>query len=214
MAEVSKFANPLKSPFLWIPFALILPYFVLAVGLTSHSNSGIITTRSSPIMQEAHAIGRAMYAYANDHNGAYPVGKSSTEVFQQLIDENYAPDSTIFFDEWLKIPGKTKARSNILKPENVSYDVTVPVNSDSSDLLPLVFSTGFRIHYVSGGSATPLFPWAKEWTGIPVFYKGNNAVWLRDDGQPDGMVTNFISTAFNPAGKKYVQLTPDGPLGP
>jgi hypothetical protein len=154
-----------------------------------------------------------MVQYEQDHNGAYPTGKSSTEVFQKLIDEHYVQDPTTFWIMSFNVPGKTKATSNELKPENVCWDVTVPLDAGSSDLLPVVFLTGYRINYVPGGSAVPLFSSSEDRPpGIAVCYHGNNPAWLKNDGQPDRIVKNFISTAFDPAGKKYQQLTPDGPL--
>ncbi len=62
--------------------------------------------------------------------------------------------------------------------------------------------------------------------GIAVFYMGNRASFVRlsplvnPDGsisdpphyQPDGSIANFIPTHFDPKGKTYRQLTPDGPL--
>jgi hypothetical protein len=164
-------------------------------------------------LQNARVIGIAMFSYANDHEGSYPAGQSSTEVFQKLIDGKYVTDSTIFYQALLKVPGKTKATSNVLKSENVCWDVTVPLDAGSSDLMPVVFSTGYRINYAPGGSAVPLSLSSEDkLSGIAVCYHGNNSAWLKNDGQPDGMVTNFISQAFDPAGKKYQQLTPDGPL--
>lgn len=212
MAEGSKFAKLLEKTLLWIGGGLIL--LIIAVVATTPSAMSSKLGPHNFTMQVSRAIGQVMFSYAEDHNGAYPTGKSSTEVFQKLIDAGYVNDPSVFWSEWVKVPGKTKATSNILKAENVCWDVTIPADSHSDDSLPLVFLTGYRIEYVPHGSATPLFPWAKEWTGIAVFYKGNNAAFLKNDGQPDGMVTNFISQAFEPAGKKYQQLTPDGPLAP
>ena len=213
MAADSKIAKFMRSPFLWIPVALCFP-FLMEMVMTIHSTTFRKTNGPSPIMIKTHMIGTAVWQYTLFHHGAYPEGKSSTEVFQQLINEEFITDPTVFFEERFKIPGKTKASSRTLRPENVCWDVTVPLDSNSPDALPLVFLTGFRVQYTSGGSATPLFPWAKDWTGIAVLYKGDGARWLMNDRQPNGMVTNFISQAFEPAGKKYVQLTPDGPLGP
>jgi hypothetical protein len=213
MAETSQFAKSLKSPFQWIVAGyifLILAAIVLApMGERMVSRPALL----QPVpLQNARVIGIALFSYANDHEGAYPTGKSSTEVFQKLIDEKYLPDSTIFYQALLNVPGKTKATSKTLKPENVCWDVTIPLDTTSPDALPVVFSTGYRVDYVPNGKATPLG--ARAMDGIAVCYHGNNSAWLKNDGQPDGIVTNFISQAFEPDGKKYWQLTPDGPLAP
>jgi hypothetical protein len=57
--------------------------------------------------------------------------------------------------------------------------------------------------------------------GIAVFYKGNYATFLHlyyseNEGtitkNPDGTIPNFLPPDFDPKGKTYRQLTPDGPL--
>jgi hypothetical protein len=211
MAEASSFAKSLKIPFQWMATLLIVFFIAVIVFGPMNADYG---PRHNPAMMTTRQIGVVMFEYANDHNGVYPTGKSSTEVFQKLIDAGYVTDPTLFWEGFLPVPAKSKANSKILRPENVCYDVTVPVSADSNDALPVVFLTGYRIDYVPRGTATPLFSWAKDWTGLPVYYHGNNTAFLKNDGQPDGVVTNFISQAFDPAGAKFQQLTPDGPLGP
>ena len=94
-----------------------------------------------------------MFQYANDHNQNYPDGKSSTEVFQKLIDGGYISDPAIFY---IPMVGKIKAGvGQRLKPENVCWDVTSPVDSSAPDGLPIVFSTGYKVNYVPGGAAIP-----------------------------------------------------------
>jgi hypothetical protein len=97
---------------------------------------------SSWSVQIAHVIGLAMDSYSRDHNGAYPGGKSSTEVFQRLIDGGYVEDPSIFFRSAYQADGKLAATLKKLKPENVCWDVTIPVNSGSPDALPLIFFHG------------------------------------------------------------------------
>jgi hypothetical protein len=211
--EVSRLAKSPKSPFQWIVSGLILLFFVaILVAPMTRNDFG---PRASPALQEVRTIGLAMFQYANDHNGLYPSGKSSTEVFQKLMDENYVIDSAIFYDDSLKVPGKTKPTSKKLKPENICWDITVPVDTNSPDTLPLVFSTGYRIEYVSNGKAVPLvkLTWFGR-SGLAVTYHSNSTQYIRDDGLSDGVVTKVISSDFDPAGKTYTQLTPDGPLSP
>jgi len=150
-----------------------------------------------------------MVGYAKDHGGAYPTGKSSTEVFQQLIDGGYVTDPSLFYSP-LQPDGKVVASSNRLLPENVCWDVTTPLDLSSSDALPVVFITGYRVEYAPNGKATPL-PGRKT-AGVPVFYHSNYSFFKFVDGYDDPL--NFISSDFKPDGKKYMQLTPDGPLTP
>jgi hypothetical protein len=191
MAEGSRFAKSLKSPIQWIVVGLIL-IFLGVVLVLPMMRGRLLSPHSDPVNQTVRTIGVAMYAYAMDHNGAYPTGKSSTEVFQKLVDEGYVTE---------------------LKPENVCWDVTIPLDAAPSDDVPVVFSSGYRINYVPGGDATPILSAPKpRYDGVSVCYHSNSASW--QEGQPDGIVPNFISPDFKPDGKKYVQLTPDGPLGP
>ncbi len=185
--------------FLAILIVAILP---TCNGFNSHG--------SKPLLLATSQIWLAMHTYAQDHHGQYPQGKSSTEVFQKLIDEEYVGDPTIFYYE---LPGKLKPTSNRLKPENVSWDLSTPRNDDDSDSLPIIFLTGYKIQYFPGGSALPLSPNTKEGPdGIAVAYEAYNIRYLKRD--VDGTVREFVPATFNTHGKTYLQLTPEGPLSP
>jgi hypothetical protein len=216
-------------------FCLLL-LFGFAFGPISN---GILQAHQNALMQQGRQIGQMMFSYATDNvrNGnAYPDGKSSTDVFQKLLDAGYAEDPTVFY---VPMPGKIEpVKGQKLKPENVSWDITAPVDSNSSDLLPLVFLTGYRVSYVPSGADVPLikplpeygynihtrtwFEWLfgiRPFTyspsvGIVIFFKGNNAVFVRSNGSPSshGSIPNFISPDFKPDGKTYRQLTPNGVL--
>jgi hypothetical protein len=187
-------------------------------------------------MQTSRIIGLAMAQYAADHGGNYPDGKSSTEVFQKLLEGNYVTDPGIFY---VPCAGKIKAVSGqSLKPENVSWDVTEGVDSSTSDEIPIVFLTGYRVTYAASGSAVSLvvpYPdfgdpprtWAQWWHGDPkpmhrsipgiaVTYKGLNAAYkmfmFESVPAPEGTMPGFVSSKFDPKGKGYHQLTPNGPL--
>jgi hypothetical protein len=169
-----------------------------------------------------------MLAYANDNNGAYPDGKSSTEVFQKMLDGGYISDRGIFY---IPLHGKTKTEpgQKILKPENVCFDVTSGADQHSPAQLPLVFLTGYKVTYAPGTAAVPVikpYPnyWERSWfdwsdsdrfrPGIAVYYNGNNAKYepLNPLGNSDNTVPNFVPPEFKPDGKAYRQLTPDGVL--
>jgi len=181
-------------------------------------------------MQQSRSIGLLLFYYANDNNGRYPDGNSSTEIFQKLLDEKYASDSTVFY---IPRSGKTKPKpGQKLKPENVCFDVTSGLDSNSSDELPVVFTTGYRLGYAPGGSAIPLKtspqfsdsrsmqawlrgdsePWAAP--GIAAYYKSNRAIFIKIPATVnlEGSIPNFISHAFKPDGRTYRQLTPDGAM--
>jgi hypothetical protein len=179
------------------------------------------------LLQQTNELGLAMSSYSTDNtaNGyAYPDGPSSTAVFQELLDKGYVTDPLLFY---IPMAGKVPhLAGQKLRPENVSFDVTAGLSPSDSDSVPLVFTTGFRIVYAPGASLAPLikpFPdyqfqhrWLFfSWTepdpnlGAAVFYKGNNAVYLRAQGDS---IPNFVPPTFDAKGKTYRQLTPDGVL--
>jgi len=175
---------------------------------------GIRKAKESAAMQTSRMIALAMFQFANDNGGKYPTGRSSTEVFQQLIAGKYVSDSAIFY---IDMPGKSRPQTPQLEPENVCYDVTVPVDSSSPDGLPLVFLTGYRVEYKAGGSAIPLARFSSPFgrDGLAVCYKSNNA-WFKP-GLPirdDGVIRNFVPAEFAAGGRHFQQLTPDGSLPP
>ena len=165
--------------------------------------------RNNMALQQAHQLGLCMFAYSQDHDGKYPDGKSSTEVFQKLLDGNYVTDPGIFF---FPCPGKVKASpgQKVLKPENVSFDVTEGADANSPDTLPLLYLTGYKVTYSPGVAPVAYFKIFPD--GIAVFYKGNNAIFLKAFPQPDSPINNFIPPDFKPNGHTYRQLTPDGSL--
>jgi type II secretory pathway pseudopilin PulG len=204
----------------------------LAVVLLLLATASILPVRAkagieSWAMQQARIIAVALSQYAQDHGGRYPQGNSSTEVFQKILDGNYLDNSDFFY---VPLEGKTKGRLGArLKPENVSFDVTGGGGLDSPKDFPLVFLTGYRVDYRPGGSAVSLtdpFPRYGErtWWGWlngehfenmgPLLAVGyvNTYAYLRplDTSGAHGFVPHFIPRDFNPHGKAYRQLTPEG----
>ncbi len=84
---------------------LLLFLFSISISPVGH---GIKRTGRNVTMQQVRMIGQAFFTYSTDNtaNGnAYPDGKSSTEIFQKLIDAGYISDPTILF---VPLPGKIK----------------------------------------------------------------------------------------------------------
>ena len=208
-----------------------LGIFVILFGLAlGPMPSGNGHPHENSSMQSAHALGLALWSFANDNNGNYPDGKSSTEVCQQLMDGGYVTDPTIFY---LPMPGKVKATDPKakLKPENVAWDVTAGVTTSSPGALPLLFATGYRVIYKPGaaafartdypgpdwfGSSTggTIPPYAER-PGIAVFRVDNSARFsLEAPSGTSGSIPNFVPPDFPPDGKTYRQLTPEGVLAP
>ena len=219
-----------------ISLTAVVLFVLLGIALGPMTGS-ISKAKALATMMYTREIALSMEQYATDHNGQYPTGKSSTEIFQKLMDEGYVSDPSIFAGGYPRLNKVALTNSNEkLKPENVGFDVTIPVDASSPGNLPLVFLTGYRINYSTGANALPLSSDIKD--RIPcmaIGYKDASAAFItrgtllcppRGDSNfqvksvwgpgalSDGTIPNFIPADFDPKGKKYVQLTPDGPLGP
>jgi hypothetical protein len=219
--ETLKLNKREKGCFLFI-LSIIAFMFLIALLPMGH----MPRSAQSAALQQSRSIGLALFQYAQDHSGKYPEGKSSTEVFQKLLDGAYISNPTLFY---VPMHGKIEADSNTkkLNPENNCWDVTCCLDAQSPDGIPLVFLTGYKITYKAGTSAIPLTPlnanmtrsWSDWWHnvqypvgGIAACYKNNSAEFVR--AATDGSVPNFIPADFDPKGKTYRQLTPDGELPP
>ncbi len=120
-----------------------------------------------------------------------------------------------------------------LKPGNVCWDVTSCVDSSAPGQLPVVFLTGYKIDYRPGGSAIPLIKPYPDFGQISFLERWQHRrTWGNDDPEPgiavaygvgnskvvylnltsDQTIPNFIPLNFDPKGKTYRQLTPDGVL--
>jgi hypothetical protein len=151
-------------------------------------------------------IGIALEQYAQDHDGKYPAGKSSTEIFQQLIDQQYTDDGSAFY---FHMPGKTETTTKKLKPENVCFDVTNAVLPDDPASLPVVFTTGYQMDYAKGGKAHLRANGDPE--GLGVYPKSGFGERVGfDRAYPQGIPV--IPANFDSKGRTYVQLTPEGPV--
>lgn len=122
------YAWHISRPLLKVCFVLYI-LFILAGTCLGPWPSGIRYSAHNAWMQQGRQIGQMMFSYSTDNfqnSNAYPDGKSSTEVFQKLLDGNYAADPAIFY---VPLPGKVKPiAGQKLKPENVCWDVTSGVD--------------------------------------------------------------------------------------
>jgi hypothetical protein len=206
---------------------VIVIFFIMilvgvALGPVTGPHGGFRAATHNVAMQQCRQIGLCLHQYSIDHGGHYPEAKTSTEIFQQLIDQKYVSDPQLFYIGYFGIPGKVIPQSDHLSAENVCYDVTCCVDSSSPDNLPVVFLTGFKVNYQAGAKAIPTGQsepvvkrtWSQWWNGTPdnprkgiaVSNKDSSARWIRAD--EDGAVSNFIPADFDPKGKTYRQLTP------
>jgi hypothetical protein len=211
---------PIPRRVFWGIILIGIGLILFAISYNPNPNlGGIEHAWGSAAMQQSHAIDLAMFSYANDNNQKYPDGKSSTEVFQKLMDGGYITDASIFY---LPLTGKAKWTGHKLKPENVGFDVTSGLEGTSPNQLPVVYMTGFKVSYTPGGAAVPIprtyslfgnIPAPLD-SGIAVTYKSNSAMFKDLSQAPNGSasIPNFVSPDFKPDGKTYRQLTPQGQI--
>ena len=180
--------------------------------------NGIKQAKHNSALQTGRQIGQVCFSYSTDNtaNGnAYPADTSATAIAQDLINANYVSDPSIFgITSQASFMAATASGTTVTLNTNgnsVSWSFTVlqtnttgGINSTSSDLLPLVFfNNGFGSAVSSTLKGTPGTaisvtygsgaPFGTDGAGI--FYKGNNAVYLKAGlaGAGTGVVNNFIS---------------------
>jgi len=176
--------------------------------------NGIKQAQHNAAMQTGRQIGQMCFSFATDNiqNGnAYPADATGLAVAQDLINANYATDPNVFGVSQEKGYAKPTSSSTgtTLVQANVSWSfscVTATpgggITSTASDLTPLVyFNNGIGVTLTtpfpgSPGTAKPVTyastaPFGTD--GAAVFYKGNNAQYLKATGSPAGTITTFIS---------------------
>jgi hypothetical protein len=97
----------------WICCLGLVALLGLLSGPADAQLTGLPQARRDAEMQQCRQIGLMLFQYATDHvtDNPFPDGKSSTEVFQKLIDGGYCNDPGVFF---VPLSGKSKA-ADILK---------------------------------------------------------------------------------------------------
>jgi hypothetical protein len=204
--------------FVFLVVLAAIPTVYFSVPVLSETTAG----QSNDALQHARDISVALFSCSQDNDGKYPEGKSSTEIFQKLLDDKYVSDASIFY---YPMPGKIKAAQDAktLKPENVGFDVTCCVDDQSPDLLPVVFLTTYKVTYQPGANAVPLQvaprSWGDWWNArryprpfLVVAGKNQSSTFM--EASPDGTILHFIPADFDFKGRAYRQLTPDGELAP
>ena len=165
--------------------------------------NGIKKAKQSSAVQEAHAIGLAMYSFANDNQQLYPdtsnpAGNSGTAAAAAtgpLLSGGYVTDPSIFYissdSATVKYTGTIATAAANLKAANISWDFISGggggLSSVSYPAVPILWTT------VGGASFTGLntaagavditvtptlttLPFGT--TGIAVFYENNSAAFV------------------------------------
>lgn len=159
-------------------------------------------------------LGEAMSAYAHDHQGSYPTGESSVEVFNQLIAGGYLQDYRLaMYDgvdkgsmlgvvsetgkEVAADPEKTR-----LTASQVSWDATANARADDPAGTPLLYSTGFEVAYQPGTRPTPAAG-QQEREIFVLTVDGQRRIYRLDE--VDSWEFPFMPTGVNPTERQQLR---------
>ncbi len=155
----------------------------------------------------AHNMALALFLYANDHSGQYPVGPTSTAICQQLYDARYLTDPRTALVQDALIP---TAPHFVLPAQFVAWDVLQekdhPLDGASPDELPLLFSTGLGSITFHDGVNTATVPINLQGTfGGTVAYMDQSSRFVKPD---PGTTIEFTNAAFRTHGHLCFTVTP------
>jgi len=190
---------------------------------------GIKQAQESTSVQVAHQMGVLEFSYSNDYQQTYPYGAKSEDIANLLLNGGYANNASIFYVQGTPAAAKYvgAVAPYVLVANNVNWDYMVNaatgLTSNASDQTPLCQLTGSTV--TGGFPAVPGvgLDLAIDTThtafgadGIAVYYKGNNAVFVKCTLTGAGTATNaknspvpWIGTDYNdPAAGTYKLVQP------
>jgi len=172
--------------------------------------NGIKQAKHNAAMQTCRQLGTMCFSYSTDNtaNGNnYPQGADATVVAKLLLDGGYSTDPNIFVLSSQSGYTVATAAAGVWTVPNTAVSwcftqgsATSGLSSSASDLTPFIFfNNGKGVSPLSPVKATgaadiPVTMLAaapQGIDGIAVYYKGNNAVYLKAD--TTGKVAAFIS---------------------
>jgi len=178
--------------------------------------NGIKQAKHNAAMQTGRQIGQVEFSYSTDNtaNGnAYPSDATGYQIAQDLMNANYVTDPGIFnVSGQTGYTAPTVGATITLNANCVSWSFTCNsissttggITSSASDLIPLVFfDNGYgkavsgTLQAIPGTGVSETYgtsaPFGTD--GAAVFYKGNNAIYLKAGlSGTVGQITGFISS--------------------
>jgi prepilin-type N-terminal cleavage/methylation domain-containing protein len=163
--------------------------------------NGIKKAKQSAGVQEAHAIGLAMYSFANDNNQLYPdtsnpsgnTGSLAAAVARPLLSGGYVTDPSIFWissdTQGTKYAGTVASAATLIAANNISWDFVgyggPGLSSISFPWLPIITSTTYQaataLTGLTGTAAITVTPQAGNpfgTAGVATFYENNSAAFV------------------------------------
>lgn len=153
---------------------------------------GIKQAQESSSIQVAHQMGALEFAYSNDYSQIYPYGTKAEDVANLLLNGGYANNPSIFYVAGTKAATKYTGATTpyALTATDCNWDFmvnnTTGLDSTANDLTPLTQLTGSTVlsgFPTSSGTGLDLTidptVCAFGSDGIAVYYKGNNALFIK-----------------------------------
>ncbi len=135
-------------------FVLLVLFWLSLPSISSYPNNP-----EGRFAAPAHNLAVALFLYSNDHDGTYPSGATSTDVFQKLYDGKYLTDPANLLLPKLVRPSVPSTSPLKLPPHYSCWDTVSasdrPLHAKHPDDLPVVISTGIGpLTFQSGSNTT------------------------------------------------------------
>ena len=223
-------ARTSRSGFTLVELLVVIGIIAILAGVAlGPITRGIKQAQESGTVQVAHQIGVLEFAYSNDYNQVYPTATSGMLLANLLLANGYATTPSVFYVA--STPGSQKYTGTTTPPAftadaQESWDFMTAgtlggLTSSASDGTPLCQLTGastLTVGAAQGPIALPLNTTETAFgaDGIAVYYKGNNAKWLKavaasstTANVPTTSSSPWIDSSFNdPNGASYTLITP------
>jgi len=208
--------NSSRDGFTLVELLVVIGIIAILAGVAlGPITNGIKKAKQSAGLQEAHALGLAMYSAANDNQQLYPdkSGGTADDIAVALLAGGYVTDATIFSlsgdTASTKVTTANNTAANIGGSGVTSWDFLsfggAGVSSTSFPFLPIMWSTlhGGTEFTISSTAATAMtgIPAAAnpfQTAGVAVFYINNTAAFVPATGST-GTVT-MVPAANNLGG--------------